>query len=153
MKYAVLAMVVLLTLSVSMAGAVHQPQSIQYYVDNYNNKIGSAPDLLKAFMGDERVNVNITEPDGSISRVGFETKRGIIVNTTEGYADPTITVTMTRDAIYTINRSNDPIATFQEEQRYGQVLVAATNFETRVKLGLLLASLPVLQFFANIFYG
>lgn len=154
MKHSILAAAMLLVLSLSIAGAVVDSASIQYYVDIYNNRVDNAPDILKGLLGNERININITKNDGSILVTGFEMENARINRVVDGGVnDPTITVVTTEDAIDNIRSSDNPISTFQTERERGQVVIKGNSLTTRVKLDAILSSTSVLQFFYNIFFG
>jgi hypothetical protein len=154
MKRLILAITMLLMLSFSIADAAFQSASIQGYVDTYNSRIDNAPDVLKGLLGDERVNINITQNDGSILSTGFVVENARVEDVVDGgIDDPTITVVTTESAINNIKSSDDPIAAFQEERDVGQVRIEGKSLATRVKLDALLSSSGVIRYFYNIFFG
>jgi flagellin-like hook-associated protein FlgL len=154
MRYKALGLLMLFVVSLSIASASFTQSQIQNYVDTYNQRVDGAPDLLKSLIGNERIDLNITSNDGSIFSVGFETQNARISRTvTGGIQNPTIIVSATEDAIERIKASADPVAAFQAEKGYGQVNIEGTTLVTKLKLSAVLSSLPVLKFFASIFFG
>jgi hypothetical protein len=154
MRRLILAIAMLLMLSFSIANAAFQSASIQEYVDIYNSRIDNAPDVLKGLLGDERVNIDITRNDGSITSTGFVVEQARIQDVVDGGVDnPTITVVTTESAIDNIKSSENPVSTFQEERDAGQVRIEGKSFASRVKLEALLSSSSVIQYFYSIFFG
>jgi hypothetical protein len=153
MKRFILAIAMLFMLSFSIADALFESTSVQDYADIYNSRIDKAPDVLKGLLGDERVNINITQNDGSVLSTGFVVENARIEEVVDGGVDnPTITVVTTEAAINNIKKSDDPIAAFQEERDLGQVRIEGKSLTTRVKLDALLSSTSVIRFFYNIFF-
>jgi hypothetical protein len=153
MKRFILAIAMLFMLSFSIADAIFESTSAQYYANIYNNRIDNAPDVLKGLLGDERVNINITRNDGSVLSTGFVVKNARIEEVVDGGVNnPSITVVTTESAINNIKNSDDPIAAFQKERDAGQVRIEGKSLTTRVKLDALLSSTSVIRFFYNIFF-
>lgn len=150
-----LSIAVLLVLLVSLSTAVtYSNAGIQGYVDSYNSKIDKAPDILKGLVGNEKINADITGKDGSVFRVGFVMENGRINQTVEGgLSDPSIVIATTESAVNNIRSSDNPITAFQNERDSGQMNVEARNPLTGIKLGAVLSSPSVLQFFSNVFFG
>jgi hypothetical protein len=153
MKRFILAIAMLFMLSFSIADALLESTSAQYYANIYNNRIDNAPDVLKGLLGDEMVNINITRNNGSVLSTGFVVKNARIDEVVDGGVDnPSITVVTTESAINNIRSSDDPIAAFQKERDAGQVRIEGKSLTTRVKLDALLSSTSVIRFFYNIFF-
>lgn len=128
--------------------------TVQHYVNIYNSRIDNAPGILKIFIGDLQIDLNIIRADGTEYRTGFEMQNARITNTVEGgVSDPTITINATQDSINRIRSSDDPISTFQEERNFGGVNIQGDTLATRTELGILLSNTDVLKFFYNIFFG
>jgi len=151
----VLSIAILLALLISLSTAVtYSNAGIQGYVDSYNSKIDTAPGILKGLVGNEKINADITGKDGAVFRVGFVTENGRINQTVGGgLGDPSIVITTTESAINNIRSSGNPIVAFQSERDSGQMNVEAKNLLTGIKLGAVLSSPSVLQFFSNVFFG
>jgi len=146
--------VLLLMASACTASAALDYSSAQAYANDYNSRISNAPDVLKGLLGSERVELNVILANGSIFKVGFQTEDAKVVQVyPEGIPNPTINVNTTESAINIIKGSDDKIGTFQKEMDYGQVNITGNTLATRVKLGVVLSSLSVLQFFGDIFFG
>ena len=146
---------IFLVLLVSLSNAVtYSNAGIQEYVNSYNGKIDKAPDILMGLVGNELINVDITGSDGSVFRIGFVMENAKINQTVSGgLGDPSIVITTTESAINNIRSSKNPIAAFQSEKDSGQMTIEGTNFLTSAKLGAVLSSSSVLQFFGNVFFG
>ncbi|RQW77512.1 MAG: hypothetical protein EHM14_14220 [Methanothrix sp.] len=146
---------IFLVLLISLSSAVtYSNAGIQEYVNSYNGKIDKAPDILKGLVGNEKINVDITGSDGSVFRVGFVMENAKINQTVSGgLGDPSIVITTTESAINNIRSSKNPITAFQSEKDSGQMSIEGTNFLTSAKLGAVLSSTSVLQFFGNVFFG
>ena len=158
MRYTAVALLLFFVVSLSVANASFTQDQVQNYVDQYNQRIDGASELVKSLLigllGNERIDVNISMSDGSVYSVGFETKDARITKTDAGgVQDPTIIVAVTEGAIERIKSSNDPVGAFQTEMSYGQVNIEGTNLVTKLKLSAVLSSLPVLKFFSSIFFG
>lgn len=150
-----LTIAILLVLLISLSNAVtYSNAGIQENVNSYNSKIDKAPDILKGLVGSEKINVDITGNDGSIFRVGFVLENARINQTVDGgLSDPSIVITTTESAINTIRSSDNPITAFQKERDLGQMNIEGKNLLTGAKLGAVLSSTGVLQFFGNVFFG
>jgi hypothetical protein len=146
---------ILLVLLISLSNAVtYSNAGIQENVNSYNSKIDKAPDILKGLVGNEKINVDITGNDGSIFHVGFILENARINQTVDGgLSDPSIVITTTESAINTIRSSDNPITAFQKERDLGQMNIEGKNLLTGAKLGAVLSSTSVLQFFGNVFFG
>ncbi|VVB62660.1 Uncharacterised protein [uncultured archaeon] len=158
MRYAALALLIFFVVSLSVTSGSFTQDQVQNYVDQYNQRIDGAPELVKGLLtgllGNEKIDVNISMNDGSVFSVGFETKDARITKTDAGgVQNPTIIVAVTEGAIERIKSSNDPVTAFQAEMSYGQVNIEGTNLVTKLKLSAVLSSLPVLKFFSSIFFG
>jgi hypothetical protein len=158
MRYTVLALLMIFVLSLSTASASFTYDQVQNYASQYNTRLDGAPELVKGLLtgllGSEKIDLNISMNDGSIFSVGFETKDARISKTVMGgIQNPTIIMTANDGAIERIKVSDNPVAAFQEEMKYGQVTVEGTNPFTSLKLSAVLSSLPVMKFFSSIFFG
>ncbi len=156
MRYLIFVLVILLAAAFSpcASAASLDNATVQSYVSVYNSRIDNAPQILKSILGNERIELEIANNDGSISKVGFETENARINKTVEGgVADPTISINATADAISRIRSSDDPISTFKEEMNRGSIVIQGNTLAAKLKLGAVLSSTDVLKFFYNIFFG
>jgi hypothetical protein len=153
MKRLLLAIAIFLVLATSIANSL-TAANVQYYVNTYNNRIDQAPSVLKGILGNEMINIDIIQNDGSVQRFGFVVKNARIDNVVQGgLNNSTINVVTTESAINNIKSSNDPVAEFQKERDVGQVRIEGTNPITSAKISALLSSTSVLEYFYNIFFG
>jgi hypothetical protein len=158
MRHFVIAVLILSVVSIPIASASLTYQEVQNYVDNYNSRIAGASDVVKdlltGLLGSEKINANIALTNGTIFSVGFETEKALVSKTVPGgFANPSIVITTNEGAIDRIKGSEDIIAAFQKEMNEGQVKIEGTNWFTNLKLGAVLSSTSVLDFFSSIFFG
>jgi hypothetical protein len=153
MRYKLFAFVLLLLASISLVSAF-TPGNVDNNVARYNAMASASPAILRDFIGDQTVNVNIINSDGSTYKVGFVTRNAKIVQTVPGGAsDSSVVISATSVALDAINSSDDPIATFEDQTKYGQIRIQGTNPVTSLKLAAILSSCPVFEFFYDVFYG
>lgn len=153
MKRNLFAFVVFLLASISLVSAF-TPVNVDNNVARYNFMVSTSPSILRDFIGDQIVNINIINNDGSTYKVGLVTQNAKIVQTVPGgTSSPTVIINATAAAVDTINGSSDPIATFEDQTKYGQVRIQGTDPVTSLKLAAVLSSGPVLEFFYSVFYG
>ncbi len=127
---------------------------MQKYVGIYNNKIDGAPDILKGLVGNEKIDLTITRTNGSLYVAGLEIENAHIDKIVKGGIDnPNIDINATEKAIDDIQSSKDPITVFQQEKDSGQVTFQSNDFFTNIKIGAVLSSGSILQFFYNMFFG
>ncbi len=144
----------MLKLAFSIADALFDQEKIKEFVDSYNRKTDKVPLILKKLLGNERVNIKINQNNGSVLRIGYETKNVRIIRVVDGgFRNPTINVIATQNAIDRIDNSPDPIETFQKERDLGRVCIEGQNAATKIMLEAVLSSTSVLRFFHNIFFA
>jgi hypothetical protein len=155
MRVSILASAIMLLFSVSVASAFTLDlPTIQKYADVYNSRVDKAPGVLKAILGDEQINLDVTRDDASHFVVGMDLKNARIEKTIEGgWQTPTIVITTTESAINDVRRAKDPIAAFQGLREEGQINFEAKNWITGVKLEAVLSSTSVLQFGYKTLFG
>jgi hypothetical protein len=155
MRWLLPVIVILLTLSPTVAATILEPSWVEKYVNSYNSRVDGAPDILKKLLvGNERVNINIILNSGEIETVGFQTESSRITRTVPGgFDEPTIDIVATESAINNVRQATDPIEAFQTERDFGMVTVTGLTLATKFKVGGVLASISVLRFFAGIFFG
>jgi hypothetical protein len=153
MRYKLFAVVILLLASISLVSAF-TPGNVDNNAARYNIMASASPAILRDFIGDQTVNVNIINSEGSTYKVGFVTQNAKIVQTVPGGAnDPSVVINATSAAVDAINSSDDPIAAFEDQTNYGQIRIQGTNPVTSLKLAAVLSSGPVLEFFYNVLYA
>lgn len=109
--------------------------NLQNYVGFYNNKIESAPEVLKSMIGDEKVGLTIVLNNGSTLRWGMELDSAKI--TRSGYGDledSTIEIKATEYAINKVLHAQDPIATYHEVEKSGQIAIEGKSFKADAKI-------------------
>jgi hypothetical protein len=155
MKWLFLSAAILLVISISFASAVSiDTAGMKKNVEAYNNKVDKAPGILKAVLGNESINMEITKNDGSIFRAGLDVVNARIERTIEGgWSNPTIIITTTESAINKCVQSKDPISTFQEQRELGQINIETNGWIAKAKMEAMLSSTTVLQFGYNLFFG
>jgi hypothetical protein len=120
-----------MSLSLSAASAAIDNATVQYYVDDHNSRIDNVPEILKNFIGNVRIDVNITNNDGSVYRTGLVMKDARVSRIVEGgIDDPTVSINATEDAIFKIIRSNNIMAAFQQEMNIGSISIRMHHPQT-----------------------
>jgi hypothetical protein len=158
MRHFIFAVLILSVASISIANASLTYQDVQKYVDNYNSRIGGTSDVVKGLLtvllGSEKINANIALTNGTIFSVGFETENALVSKTVlGGVANPSIVITTNESTIDRIKSSDNPIAAFQDEMNGGRLKIEGTNWITNSKLGAVLSSASVLEFFYSVIFG
>ena len=155
MRRSILCVAISLVLLIFMASAFTIDMTeTQKHIDSYNRNIDRAPDILKTILGDERINLEVTRDNASTFRVGLDMKSARINGTIEGgWADPSITINASEEAINSIRMSKEPIVAFEKERDAGRITFEANDLIARAKLKAVLSSTSVLQFGYNIFFG
>lgn len=137
-----------------VAMALFDTTTPQEYIARYNANIDKAPGPLKALLGSETVEINITMDNGTYYVLGLEMENGMVVgSSTSGIEDPSITITTSESAIYDITSDPDPAEAFKRARDEGEVQITAASIFTRLKLDAILASISVLDFFIGLFSG
>jgi hypothetical protein len=158
MRHFIFAVLILSVASISIANASLTYQDVQKYVDNYNSRIGGTSDVVKGLLtvllGSEKINANIALTNGTIFSVGFEIENALVSKTVlGGVANPSIVITTNESTIDRIKSSDNPIAAFQDEMNGGRLKIEGTNWITNSKLGAVLSSASVLEFFYSVIFG
>jgi len=114
----------------------------------------NAPGVVKTLLGDERIQIEVTRPDGTALVAGLETEKAVVVNLTAGEINnPTIVVEAREDAIKRIYESDDPAAAFQEARDRGEITITGTTWSAKAKVAAALASSSAIRFFAGLVGG
>ncbi len=148
---ALVSLSVLVFLCVSIAGAFVDVNNLQKSIDSYNSNIDTAPQALRTLLGDEKVNATILLKNGSTVACGFETKNAKIVRSQKGgIEDPTIDVYATEDAIHRVENATDPVATYNDAEKSGEVSIKCNTWSAKLKLAAVLSSGEAIKFFFKI---
>ena len=155
MRRSILCIAISLVLLISIVSAFNIDMAeTQKHIDSYNRNIDRAPEVLKTIMGDERINLEVPRNNASVFRLGLDMKSARINGTIEGgWADPSITINASEEAINSIRMSKEPIVAFEKERDAGRITFEANDLIARAKLKAVLSSTSVLQFGYNIFFG
>ena len=150
-KYlAPLAMALLLVLPV--ADAAVDFNNLQDSVDRYNNNIENAPAVLKAFMGNERINMTILMNNGSVVVWGIETENAKIISyTLGGLKNPTIYEYAYEDAINEVLSAKDSLAVFHESEKSGRIKIEGRTPEAKIKVAVMLSSGEAIKYYFGMF--
>lgn len=144
----------MLKLSLALADSRFDPQMIQSYVKEYNERVDEVPEILKSLLGSEKVNIKIMRDNGKALMVGYATKHAKITRVVEGgLNNPSIVVLATESALKRIECSSDRVSTFHEERASGRVAIKGLNLITRIKLDAALSNTNVLRFFGDFFFA
>jgi hypothetical protein len=146
-----LTVLMLMFFCVSMGSAVVDVNNLQKSIDSYNSNIDTAPSVLRALLGDEKVNATILLNNSSTISWGFETKNAKIVRSEKGgIENPTIDVFATEDAIYRVENAADPVAAYRDAERSGEVSIKGNTLGAKLKLAAALSSGEAIRFFFGI---
>lgn len=86
-------LILTLALAASAPASALTFESLQHGVDLYNSGMENAPGVVKTLLGDERIQIEVTRPDGTALVAGLETEKAVVVNLTAGEINnPTIVV-------------------------------------------------------------
>jgi hypothetical protein len=144
-------LVLILTLALVAPASAFTFDNIQQGVDLYNSGVESAPGVVKALLGDERIQIEITGANGTVLMAGLETKNAVIVNAMEGEVeDPTIVLEASEEAVTRLYQADDPVTAFEEAKKEGEISIRGTTFTSKLKVSAALASTPALRFFASL---
>jgi hypothetical protein len=146
-----IAQIILVLLCVAISGAVVDLNNLQKSIDSYNANIDNAPSVLRTLLGDEKVNATILLNNSSTIAWGFETKNAKIVRSEKGgIENPTIDIYATEDAIYRVENAADPVATYKDAEKSGEVSIKGNTLGARLKLAAALSSGEAIKFFFGI---
>ncbi len=141
----------LILLSVCMTGVAIDLNKPQESIGSYNSNIDAAPSVLKALLGNEKVNITILLNNSSTAIWGFETKNAKIVRFERGgIENPTIDVFATEDAIYRVQSAQDPLAAYKNAEESGDVRIEGKTLGAKLKLGAALSSSEAIRYFFGI---
>ena len=117
-------LVISLSLSASIASAVIDNGTVQYYADIHNSMINNAPQFVKNLAGNATIDLNVTMNNGSIYRTGFEMKNAQVSKIIGGGVSyPLVSINATEDAVNKITSSNDPLSAFMQEMSNGGIAI------------------------------
>lgn len=146
-----ISLALIIFLCVLMASAVVDVNNLQKSIDSYNKNIDNAPSVLRALLGDEKVNITVLMNDSSIIAWGFETKNAKIIRSeTGGIENPTIDVYATEGAIYRVENAADPVAAYKDAEKSGEVSIKGNTMGDKIKLATALSSGDAIKFFFGI---
>lgn len=146
---------VFLLLLASMADAFTPDlQCVEINAANYNQKVDGAPYLLTAFLGSEKINLNIFRNNGTLFQAGLEMVDGRIERVIEGsFNDSTIVFNSSQSAMNEVIASSDRISAFKNLTDQGRIDIHAEGWLAQAKLKAVLSSASVLQFGYDLFFG
>ncbi len=121
-------------------------------INDYNKNIDSAPSVLRALLGDERVNITLNLNNSSTESYGIVTKNAKIVEFTPGgLKNPTIEVYGTEVVINNIVNAHDAAAAYRSAEAAGQVKIEGKSLTAKLRLGAALSSSEAIKYFFGIF--
>lgn len=138
---------VVLFLSLSVACALDF-NSLDKYVDFYNKKIETAPEVLRSMIGNENVGLTILMNNGRTLRWGMDLENARIVRS--GCRDlekATIEVNATEDALNKVLSAEDPMAAYQEAEGSGQMSIDGKTFGADIKIKIAIGMSSVINSF------
>ena len=118
----------------------------------YNPNVHRIPGFVKALFGNEKINAYITLNDGSVLRIGAQTKNGEVVEFQPNeISNPTMIVYTTERTIRGIIDSPVPIRAFQEALAKGDITYRGVGVKTKVKLGIVAVGVKIYSFVEGLF--
>ena len=121
-------------------------------VDRYNNNINKAPDLLKAMMGNERINMTILLSNGSVIAWGLVTENAKIVKYNLGGIDnPTIEEYASENAINDVLTAKDAAAAFNKAKSDGLIRIEGETPLDKIKVAAMLSSGDAIRYYFGMF--
>lgn len=143
---------ILLLFFIPVASAAIDLSNLNASVNDYNKNIDNAPSVLRALLGDERVNITLKLNNSSTESYGIVTKNAKIVEFTPGgLKSPTIEVYGTEAAINNIVNAQDAAAAYRSAEAAGQVKIEGKSLTAKLKLGAALSSSEAIKYFFGIF--
>jgi hypothetical protein len=134
------------------ASAAIDLSNLNASINDYNKNIDNAPSVLRALLGDERVNITLKLNNSSTESYGIVTKNAKIVEFTPGgLKNPTIEVYGTEAAINNIVNAQDAAAAYRSAESSGQVKIEGKSLTAKLKLGAALSSSEAIKYFFGIF--
>jgi hypothetical protein len=136
----------------SLASAAVDFNNLQDSVNRYNNKIDQAPAVLKAFMGNERLNMTILTNNSSIVVWGLETENARIVRyRLGGLENPTIEEYAAESAVNEVLNAEDPVAVFHKAEKAGQISVEGKTPTAKIKVMAMLSDGEAIKYYFGMF--
>ena len=121
-------------------------------VDRYNNNIDKAPDVLKAMMGNERINMTILLSNGSVIAWGLVTENAKIVKYNLGGIDnPTIDEYASENAINDVLTAKDSAAAFNKAKDAGLIRIDGKTPLSKIKIAAMLSSGEAIKYYFGMF--
>ena len=111
--------------------------------NQYNQNIDNIPWIVKSIIGDERVNVYLTNHQELI--IGTITENAIIISIQEGEIDnPTLNIYISEN---TIQRLQDNVITIQQALDTKEIKIESQRIRTSIKMWLADKALTVISWF------
>lgn len=114
-----------------------QNDNLGQYESVINNQTDNAPPFLSGLVGNQTVNMNIENSDGTDITAGAKIE-GLVVTEmqAEGYENATIEITTDQETVDTIAESNNPVGTAITEFNDGDIEYEAEGFWNKLKLSI-----------------
>lgn len=105
------------------------------YESVINNQTDNAPPFLSGLVGNQTVNMNIENSDGTDITAGAKIE-GLVVTEmqAEGYENATIEITTDQETVDAIAESSNPVGTAMTEFKDGDIEYEAEGFWNKLKL-------------------
>ncbi|MGA9097777.1 MAG: hypothetical protein WB392_02460 [Methanotrichaceae archaeon] len=147
-----LLIIMLIILVLPIADAAVDFTDLRGSVDRYNNNIDKAPDLLKAMMGNERINMTILLSNGSVIAWGLVTENAKIVKYNLGGIDnPTIDEYASENAINDVLTAKDSAAAFNKAKDAGLIRIEGKTPIAKLKIAAMLSSGDAIKYYFGMF--
>ena len=103
--------------------------------DKYNTNIDRVPNFVKTIFGNEKMKVEVTRLDGTITTLSVETKKGMIETVTKEEFDKyTLNVWIGERTINEVMEAEDQIERLKQAIDNEEVRYQALRFKTRIKI-------------------
>ncbi len=151
-KVHIMLVIIALILVLPIVDAAVDFTDLQGSVDRYNNNIDKAPDVLKAMMGNERINMTILLSNGDIIAWGLATENAKIIKYNLGGIDnPTIEEYASEDAIKDVLTAKDPAAAFNKAKGAGLISIEGKTPLSKLKVAAMLSSGEAIRYYFGMF--
>jgi hypothetical protein len=118
------------------APAAGQMEGIGDAIDRYNGNTEALPGFLGAVIGDQKVNVYINMSDGSQESFAVRMD-GLAMDLQESaFANYTIRVTATQDAVVSVMNATDPRTELKERKEAGEITYDTEGFVNGLRMSI-----------------
>lgn len=151
-KERIILLITMLILVLPLIDAAVDFTDLRGSVDRYNNNIDKSPDVLKAMMGNERINMTILLSNGSVIAWGLVTENAKIVKyNLGGINNPTIEEYASENAVNDVLTAKDPAAAFSKAKEAGTIRIEGKTPIAKLKIAAMLSSGDAIKYYFGMF--